>query len=63
MDKINPNYYKAKTIETIEAIRSQLSTDEFRGYLKGQVWKKPLMAQRSTMVKKFLMVMVGEKEV
>jgi len=39
MDKINPNYYKAKTIETIEAIRSQLSTDEFRGYLKGQVWK------------------------
>ena len=39
MDKINPSYYKAKTIETIEAIRSQLSTDEFRGYLKGQIWK------------------------
>jgi hypothetical protein len=39
MDKINPSYYKAKTIETIEAIRSQLTTDEFRGYLKGQIWK------------------------
>ena len=39
MDKIHPSYYKAKTIETIEAIRSQLSTDEFRGYLKGQIWK------------------------
>lgn len=39
MDKINPSYYKTKTIETIEAIRSQLSTDEFRGYLKGQIWK------------------------
>ena len=37
MDKINPNYYK--TIETIEAIKSQLTADEFRGYLKGQIWK------------------------
>tara|TARA_B100000900_G_C20352663_1_gene622979 strand:- start:6 stop:242 length:237 start_codon:yes stop_codon:yes gene_type:complete len=39
MDKINPNYYKTKTIETIEAIKSQLTTDEFRGYVKGQIWK------------------------
>jgi len=39
MDNINPNYYKLKAIETIEAIRSQLTDDEFRGYLKGQIWK------------------------
>tara|TARA_X000001316_G_C921171_1_gene35488 strand:+ start:914 stop:1150 length:237 start_codon:yes stop_codon:yes gene_type:complete len=39
MDKINPNYYKTKTIQTIEAIKSQLTIDEFRGYLKGQIWK------------------------
>jgi len=39
MDKINPNYYKTKTVETIEAIKSQLTIDEFRGYLKGQIWK------------------------
>jgi|TARA_R100000030_G_scaffold100393_2_gene93311 hypothetical protein len=39
MDKINPNYYKNKPIETIEIIRNELTSDEFRGYLKGQVWK------------------------
>jgi hypothetical protein len=38
-DKINPNYYKNKTIETIDAIESQLTKDEFIGYLKGQIWK------------------------
>ena len=39
MDKINPNYYKNKSIETIDAMESQLTPDEFVGYLKGQVWK------------------------
>ena len=39
MDKINPNYYKNKPIETIEVIRNELTSDEFRGYLKGKVWK------------------------
>jgi hypothetical protein len=39
MDKINPNYYKNKPIETIDVIRNELTSDEFRGYLKGQVWK------------------------
>jgi len=38
-DKINPSYYKDKEIETIDAIESQLTKDEFIGYLKGQVWK------------------------
>ena len=39
MDKINPDYYKNKNIETIEVIRNELTSDEFRGYLKGQIFK------------------------
>ena len=39
MDKIHHNYYKNKPIETIDVIRNELTSDEFRGYLKGQVWK------------------------
>jgi aspartyl/asparaginyl beta-hydroxylase (cupin superfamily) len=39
MDKINPDYYKNKTIETIEVIKNELTSDEFRGYLKGQIFK------------------------
>lgn len=39
MDKINPDYYKNKSIETIEVIRNELTSDEFRGYLKGQIFK------------------------
>ena len=38
-DKINPDHYKKKTIETIEAIRSQLTDAEFIGYLKGSIMK------------------------
>jgi|LULK01.1.fsa_nt_gb hypothetical protein len=38
-DNINPHYYKNKAIETIDAIESQLTKDEFIGYLKGQIWK------------------------
>ena len=39
MDKINPDYYKNKSIETIEVIKNELTSEEFRGYLKGQVFK------------------------
>lgn len=39
MDKINPNYYKDKPIETIDVIKNELTSEEFRGYLKGQIWK------------------------
>ena len=38
-DKINPDHYKKKTIETIEAIKSQLTDAEFIGYLKGSIMK------------------------
>ena len=34
-DKTNPNHYKDKPIQTIKAIQSQLTPDEFIGYLKG----------------------------
>ena len=39
MDKINPDYYKNNSIETIEVIKNELTSEEFRGYLKGQVFK------------------------
>ena len=39
MDKINPDYYKNKSIETIEVIKNELTSEEFRGYLKGQIFK------------------------
>ena len=38
-DEINPPHYKNKTIETIEAIKSQLTDAEFIGYLKGTIMK------------------------
>jgi hypothetical protein len=38
-DNINPPHYKNKSIETIEAIKSQLTEAEFIGYLKGTIMK------------------------
>jgi hypothetical protein len=38
-DKINPPHYKNKSIETIEAIKSQMTEAEFIGYLKGNIMK------------------------
>jgi len=37
-DKINPSHYQG-SIETIDCIQSQLNDDEFKGYLKGNVFK------------------------
>lgn len=37
-DKINPNYYKGN-IECIEAIKASMTSEEYRGFLKGQVMK------------------------
>ena len=39
MNKIEPNYYKDRKVQTIDAIESQLSPEEFKGYLKGNVIK------------------------
>ena len=39
-DNINPDHYKERTsIECIDAIRSALTEEEFRGYCKGNVLK------------------------
>lgn len=39
IDNINPPHYKNKPIETIDAIESQLSSEEFKGYCKGNALK------------------------
>ena len=38
-DAINPGHYTHGQIECIEAIQSQLTEEEYRGYLKGQIVK------------------------
>jgi hypothetical protein len=39
-DLVNdPPHYKQGAIEAIDAIQAALTTDEFRGYLKGNVLK------------------------
>jgi hypothetical protein len=35
MDPVNPSHYKKGDIECIDAIRSMLTEDEWRGFLKG----------------------------
>ena len=39
MDAVNPNHYKQGSIEAIFAIESSMSTEQFKGYLKGNVLK------------------------
>lgn len=38
MDAINPKHYK-DGVECIDAIRAQMTEDEWRGFLRGQVVK------------------------
>ena len=38
-DIINPSYYKEGDIECIDAIKSSMSNESFRGYLKGSIQK------------------------
>jgi hypothetical protein len=39
-DEVNhPDHYTDGAIECIEAIEAQLTTDEYRGYLKGNIAK------------------------
>jgi len=39
-DKVNhPNHYKSGAIEVIDYIKDQLTPDEFRGYIKGNLLK------------------------
>jgi len=38
-DNINPNHYKQGQVECIDAIESSMTTDQFKGYLKGNIIK------------------------
>ena len=35
----SPNHYTSGQVECIDAIQSALTTDEYRGYLKGNIMK------------------------
>lgn len=38
-DAINPSHYQTGSIECIEAIEAALTPEEYRGYLKGQIFR------------------------
>jgi hypothetical protein len=38
-DNINPNHYKQGKIEAILAIESSMTPEQFKGYLKGNIFK------------------------
>ena len=39
-DQVNsPSHYNSNTIETIDLIRDSMKAEEYRGYLKGNVFK------------------------
>ena len=38
-DNINPSHYKRLPKETIERIQDNLTPEEFKGYLKGNILK------------------------
>ena len=35
----NPDHYNSNTVETIDLIRDSMESDEYRGYLKGNIFK------------------------
>jgi len=35
----SPDHYNSNTIETIDLIRDSMETEEYRGYLKGNIFK------------------------
>jgi hypothetical protein len=39
VDKINPDHYKVGGIEVIDYMQAKMTTEEFKGYLKGNVLK------------------------
>ena len=38
-DAINPDHYKSGNVECIDAIQESMSSDAFKGYLKGNALK------------------------
>jgi len=39
MSNINPDHYKTGSVECIEAIKAQLTDEQFAGYLRGNIVK------------------------
>ena len=35
----SPNHYNSNTMETIDLIRDSMESEEYRGYLKGNIFK------------------------
>lgn len=54
-DPINPSHYKMGKVQCIEAIKSSLTEEEFRGYCKGNVikytWRERFKAGRESLEK------------
>ena len=38
-DVVSPDHYNSNSIETIDLIRDSMESEEYRGYLKGNVFK------------------------
>jgi len=38
-DVVSPDHYNSNTIETIDLIRNSMELEEYRGYLKGNIFK------------------------
>ena len=38
-DVVSPDHYNSNTVETIDLIRDSMESEEYRGYLKGNVFK------------------------
>ena len=38
-DIVSPDHYNSNTIETIDLIRDSMESEEYRGYLKGNIFK------------------------
>jgi hypothetical protein len=38
-DIVSPDHYNSNTVETIDLIRDSMEKEEYRGYLKGNIFK------------------------
>ena len=38
-DIVSPDHYNSNTIETIDLIKNSMELEEYRGYLKGNIFK------------------------
>jgi len=54
-DNINPSHYKTGAIECIDAIKSALTEEEYRGYLKGNIikytWRERMKGAKESLQK------------